>query len=128
MPLQTLLAGQMSEASAWTALGLVLGAAVGAALAAWLAGKSILQGRRCPHCEASLSPWARVPLISWFGAMPRCRSCGVAVDRLHPALEAAFLLIGLVAIFASPMPQAIYAAVGGWAVLLALILAWRRFG
>jgi prepilin signal peptidase PulO-like enzyme (type II secretory pathway) len=115
------------EGSAWTALGLVLGVAAGGALAAWLAGKRILPGRRCPRCEASLSPVARFPFLSWFGATPRCRSCGLATARLHPALEAAFLLIGLAAVFMVPLPLAIFVAVGGWAALLVLIFAWRRF-
>src|SRR3954469_24643750 len=116
----------MSLGSAWTAVGFVLGMGAGGALAAWLAGKQVMSGRRCPKCDASLSPLARVPILSWFGAKPRCRQCGFAVARLHPALEAAFLMIGLAAIFAAPMPLAILAAVGGWAVLLGLILAWRR--
>src|SRR3954470_21666092 len=115
----------MSSASAWTALGFVLGMAAGAALAAWLAGKQIMPGRRCPQCDASLSPLARFPFLSWFGAMPQCRACGAAIARLHPALEAAFLLVGLVAIFVAPMPLAIFAAVAGWAAMIGLILAWR---
>jgi prepilin signal peptidase PulO-like enzyme (type II secretory pathway) len=118
----------MSSGSSWTALGFVLGAAAGAALAAWLAGKQVMPGRRCANCHASLSPVARFPFISWFGATPHCRACGTAVARLHPALEAAFLLIGLIAIFAAPIPLALFVAAGGWAALLVLILAWRRFG
>ena len=116
----------MGSASAWTALGFVLGAAAGAALAAWLAGRQIVPGRRCPHCDASLSPVARFPFLSWFGALPRCRACGTAIARLQPALEAAFLITGLVAIFAAPMPIAILLAVGGWASLLGAVTLWRH--
>ncbi len=118
----------MNEAGAWTALAFAVGLAGGGALAAWLAGKRILPGRRCPRCDASLSLLARFPLISWFGAIPRCRQCGFAIGRLHAALEAGFLLIGLAAIFAAPMPLAIALALAGWAALFLLILAWRRFG
>ena len=116
----------MLPGSAWTALGLVLGAAAGAALAARLAGKRIRPGRLCPHCGASLSLFARIPILSWFGAAPQCRSCGAAVGWLQPALEAAFLLIGLAAILLAPLRLAIPLAVGGWAVALVLILVWRR--
>ena len=91
------------------------------------AGKQVMAGRRCRHCHAGLSPLARFPFLSWFGAMPRCRACGTAVARLHPALETAFLLIGLVAILAAPMPLAIFVAVGGWGLLLVAIVAWQRF-
>jgi prepilin signal peptidase PulO-like enzyme (type II secretory pathway) len=85
-----------------------------------------MAGRRCANCQASLSPFARLPFISWFGALPRCRQCGQAVLRLHPALEAAFLLVGLAAIFAAPLPFAIFIAVGGWALMFVLLLAWQR--
>jgi prepilin signal peptidase PulO-like enzyme (type II secretory pathway) len=114
------------EGSAWTALGFAIGMAGGGALAAWLAGKRVMAGRRCPNCDASLSPLARFPLISWFGALPRCPACGDAVARLHPALEAAFLLIGLAAILAAPLPLAIFLAVGGWAALFVLLMLWQR--
>ena len=116
----------MAEGSAWTALGLVVGMAVGGALAAWLVGRNLLRGRRCTNCHASLSPLTRFPFLSWFGATPRCRNCGAAAGRLHPALEAAFLLIGLASVLAAPLLLAIYVAVAGWAALLLLILVWRR--
>jgi prepilin signal peptidase PulO-like enzyme (type II secretory pathway) len=114
------------DASAWTALGFVLGVAAGGALAARIAGKSISAGRRCPGCGASLSPWPRLPMLSWFGALPRCRRCGLGTSRLHPALEAGIVLIGLVAIYVSPFPMAIYVAVAGWGLLLLLVWLWLR--
>jgi prepilin signal peptidase PulO-like enzyme (type II secretory pathway) len=114
-------------ANVWTALGFVLGMAAGGAAAARFAGKSILAGRRCPACDASLSVWPRFPTLSWFGAMPRCRRCGFATSRLRAGIEAAALLVGVVAIFAAPFPLALYLALGGWALLLVLFLLWRRF-
>jgi prepilin signal peptidase PulO-like enzyme (type II secretory pathway) len=117
-----------SMASAWAALGFVLGMGAGAALAARLAGRNVLAGRRCPGCGASLSPWPRFPILSWFGTVPRCRGCGMAISRWPAAVEAAALLVGLAAIFAASFPLALYLALGGWALLLLLVILWRRFG
>jgi prepilin signal peptidase PulO-like enzyme (type II secretory pathway) len=114
------------EASAWTALGFVLGVAVGGAIASAVAGKQILAGRRCPGCGASLSPAARLPFLSWFAILPHCRRCGLAVSRLHAIVEAGVVLIGLAAIFATPFPTAIYVALAGWGLLLILAFLWRR--
>ncbi|HEX4738902.1 MAG TPA: prepilin peptidase [Allosphingosinicella sp.] len=114
--------------SAWTALGFVLGMGAGGAAAAYFAGKSVLAGRRCPACGTSLSLWPRVPILSWFGVVPRCRHCGLATNRLRAGIEAAALLVGVIAIFAAPFPLALYLALGGWALLLALFIIWRRFG
>ncbi|MDB5691897.1 MAG: Type 4 prepilin-like protein leader peptide-processing enzyme [Alphaproteobacteria bacterium] len=112
--------------SAWTAVGFVLGAAAGGALAARLAGKAVLPGRRCAGCGASLSPWPRFPILSWFGVVPHCRRCGLDVVRFHSVVEAGIVLIGLAAIFASPFPAAIYVALAGWSLLLLLAFLWRR--
>jgi prepilin signal peptidase PulO-like enzyme (type II secretory pathway) len=114
-------------ANLWTALGFVLGMAAGGAMAARFAGKPILAGRRCPACDGSLSFWPRLPILSWFGVVPRCRNCGFATSRLRAGIEAAALIGGLVAIFAAPFPLALYLALGGWTLLLMLFLLWRRF-
>jgi prepilin signal peptidase PulO-like enzyme (type II secretory pathway) len=114
--------------SAWTALGFVLGMAAGGGLAAKLAGRKVAAGRCCASCCASLSPWPRVPFLSWFGTRPHCPRCGLPAPRLRAALEAAVVLIALVAIFASPPGVAVFVALAGWALLLLLVLLWRRFG
>ena len=113
-------------ASAWTALGFALGMGAGGALAARFAGRPVLAGRRCPGCGASLSLWPRMPILSWLGVVPRCRHCGFVTNRLRAGIETAALLVGLVAIFAAPFPLALYLALGGWAVLLALFVLWWR--
>jgi hypothetical protein len=58
--------------------------------------------------------------------VPRCRHCGLAANRLRAGIEATALLVGLLAIFVAPFPLALYLALGGWAVLLALFILWRR--
>jgi prepilin signal peptidase PulO-like enzyme (type II secretory pathway) len=113
--------------SALTALGFVVGMAVGGAFAARLGGGKVLAGRRCAACGASLGLWPRLPILSWFGSRPHCPRCGLAAPRFRAAMEAAVVLVGLAAIFASPPRIAIFIALGGWALLLALFLLWRRF-
>jgi prepilin signal peptidase PulO-like enzyme (type II secretory pathway) len=113
---------------AWTALGFVVGLGAGGALAARLAGRSVAAGRRCSGCGATLSFWPRFPILSWFGAVPKCRECGRKSGRFHAVIEAGALLIGLAAIFAFSFPAALYAALAGWALLLVGAYVWRRFG
>jgi prepilin signal peptidase PulO-like enzyme (type II secretory pathway) len=107
------------------AFGFVLGVGGGGALAARARGRSVLAGRRCGKCGVSLSPWSQVPVLSWFGVVPRCRRCGAASDWLHPAVEAAVVLVGLVAIFLLPLPFALLAMFAGW---ILFPLALRRWG
>ena len=115
----------LDPAKVATAFGFVLGVGGGGALAARWRGRSVLAGRRCDDCGASLSLWPAVPLLSWFGVVPRCRECGAASDWLHPALEAAAVLTGLVAIFVLPLPFALLAMAAGWVLFP---LALRRWG
>ena len=106
-----------------TALGFVLGAVIGSFLAAvlvrWPEGRSMVRGRsHCDSCGATLGPRDLVPILSWFLVKGRCRHCGAAIDRRHLAVEATAALVGLAAIFAHPMPEAIFTAVFGWWLLL----------
>jgi prepilin signal peptidase PulO-like enzyme (type II secretory pathway) len=107
------------------AVGFVLGVGGGGVLAARWRGRPVLAGRRCGGCGASLSPWPAAPFLSWFGVVPRCRRCGVASDWLHPALEAAVVLVGVIAIFVLPLPLALLAMLAGWVLFP---LALRRWG
>jgi leader peptidase (prepilin peptidase)/N-methyltransferase len=109
--------------SGWTALGFVLGAVIGSFLAAilvrWPQGRSVLTGRsRCDKCGRTLGPVELVPILSWFLVKGRCRGCGAPIDRRHLALEAGAALIGLTAIFAHPLPAAIFTAIFGWWLFL----------
>jgi prepilin signal peptidase PulO-like enzyme (type II secretory pathway) len=107
-----------------TAVGYALGVGLGGAMAAWMRGASLAAGRLCPRCGASLSPVAAVPLLSWFGVLPRCRACGLAAPWRQAALESAAVLLGLLAIFALPLPWALFAPA---AAFVALVLAMRRW-
>jgi leader peptidase (prepilin peptidase)/N-methyltransferase len=109
--------------SAWTAAGFILGAIVGSFLAAilirWPEGRSVMKGRsHCDSCGRTLSPRDLVPILSgsWSGAA--AGHCGAAIDRRHLAIEAGAALIGLTAIFAHPLPAAIFTAILGWWLFL----------
>jgi prepilin signal peptidase PulO-like enzyme (type II secretory pathway) len=108
-----------------TALAYVVGVGGGAALAARLKGGRVAAGRLCPRCGTSLSPVATVPALSWFGVRPHCPSCGLAAPALEAALETGVVLIGLLAIVALPMPWALPAGAGLFALF---VLAVRRWG
>jgi leader peptidase (prepilin peptidase)/N-methyltransferase len=115
-------AGSLPD-SAWTAAGFVLGAIVGSFLAAilirWPEGRSVTKGRsQCDSCGRTLSPRDLVPILSWFLVRGRCRHCGAAIDRRHLAIEAGAALIGLAAIFAHPLPAAVFTAIFGWWLFL----------
>jgi prepilin signal peptidase PulO-like enzyme (type II secretory pathway) len=115
----------LDPAKVATAFGFVLGVGGGGALAARAKGRSVLAGRRCTRCGESLSLRPALPLLSWFGIVPRCRRCGAPSDWLHPALEAATVLTGLIAIFVLPLLWALLAMAGGWVLFP---LALRRWG
>lgn len=109
--------------SAWTAAGFVLGAIVGSFLAAilirWPEGRSVMKGRsHCDSCGRTLGPRDLVPILSWFLVRGRCRHCGAKIDRRHLAIEAGAALIGLTAIVAHPLPDAIFTAFLGWWLFL----------
>ena len=105
--------------AAWTALAVILGAAIGSFLATivirWPQGRSVVAGRSaCDKCDRTLEPRDLVPILSWSLARGRCRTCGTRIDRRHLAAEAGSAMIGIAAIFAHPMPLAAVTAILGW--------------
>jgi leader peptidase (prepilin peptidase)/N-methyltransferase len=108
-----------------TAIGFLFGVGLGGALAAWMRGRTVLAGRLCGRCGASLSPLNALPVLSWFGVRPRCRVCGGETPWREAALETAAVLLGLIAIFALPLPWAFFVPAGAF---VAFVLAVRRWG
>lgn len=41
----------------------------------------------CMSCGGTLAWYDNVPLVSWFALRGRCRSCGVRISALYPAVE-----------------------------------------
>jgi prepilin signal peptidase PulO-like enzyme (type II secretory pathway) len=117
----------LEPGSAWTALGFVLGLAGGGALAARMRGRSVLAGRRCAGCGASLSLRPNFPILSWLATRPGCPRCRRAAPRFDAALELGVATIGVAAILLVPVRIAPICAAAGWLSLLVLIV-WRRRG
>jgi leader peptidase (prepilin peptidase)/N-methyltransferase len=106
-----------------TALGFVLGAVIGSFLAAilvrWPQGRSVVRGRsECDNCHRTLRAVELIPILSWFLAKGKCRTCGAAIDKRHLAVEAGAALVGLTALLAHPLPAAAFTAVFGWWLFL----------
>jgi len=90
------------------------------------AGKGFVSGRSaCDACGAVLGPGELVPLVSYALQRGRCRHCGAAIDRLHPVMELAALLIAVWAAVATPDLVAIVSCLLGWALLLLAAIDWR---
>ena len=79
---------------------------------------------RCSGCRRQLGVLELVPLLSFAVQRGRCRSCGAAIERRYPLVEAAGAGIGVIAALVAAAPLA--AAVLGWALLLLAILDYEH--
>jgi leader peptidase (prepilin peptidase) / N-methyltransferase len=68
-------------------LGLLFGSLVAAM--AWRMPRGISPWGRsaCRHCQATLTPFELVPLLSWLWLRGRCRHCARPISLAYPALE-----------------------------------------
>jgi leader peptidase (prepilin peptidase) / N-methyltransferase len=56
-------------------------------------------GSACPSCDASISWYDNIPLVSYAVLRGRCRHCGVSISWRYPAVEAATaVLVGCCAL------------------------------
>jgi leader peptidase (prepilin peptidase) / N-methyltransferase len=90
----------------------------------WPRGESVVRPRsRCPRCERVLSPLDLVPVLSWLVLRGRCRSCGSAVSKRYPLVEAAMALgFGVIA-WAFPVIDAGASALPLMALFAMLLMA-----
>jgi len=107
-----------------TAVGFLLGVGLGGALAAWMRGRSVAEGRRCARCGASISLIPALPFLSWFALRPRCGGCGTATPWPAAAVETAVVLLGLLGIFALPLPWAFFVPTAAFAAFVAAVWRW----
>jgi leader peptidase (prepilin peptidase)/N-methyltransferase len=85
----------------------------------WPKGESAVAGRsHCDGCGRTLGAAELVPILSWLWLRGRCRSCGVAIDPRHVAVEVAAALLGAAAALAHPLPLAAVTALLGWWLLI----------
>ena len=80
----------------------------------------VLDRSRCEGCGAPLAARDLVPLASYAALRGRCRRCGRAIGRFHPAIELAALAVAAWAVWADP-DAAWPDCVLGWGLLA---LAW----
>ena len=91
------------------ALGLVVGSFANVCIHRLPRRESVVRPRsRCPHCQAPITVWQNVPLLSWAVLRGRCRSCRAPISKRYPAVEAINGLAWLgLAILLGPTPQAV---------------------
>jgi leader peptidase (prepilin peptidase) / N-methyltransferase len=70
---------------------------------------------RCPECQAPITAWQNVPVVSWLVLRGRCARCGASIPVRYPLVEALTALCSLLVL-----------AVFGftWLGLAALIYTW----
>ena len=80
--------------------GLMVGSFLNVCISRIPAGESVVSPRsRCPRCRTPIAGYDNIPVISYVILRGRCRTCGLAISPLYPAVElvtaAAFIGQGL---------------------------------
>jgi leader peptidase (prepilin peptidase) / N-methyltransferase len=89
-------------AAAFAAPGLALGSFLNVVAARVPVRRSVVRpGSACMSCAAPIAWYDNVPLVSWALLRGRCRSCGVRIPLVYPAVElaTAILVVACVAAF-----------------------------
>src|SRR2546428_7413578 len=64
----------------------------------------------CPKCKHRIAWRDNIPVVSWLMLRGRCRSCGTAISRQYPIVEAVVALLWIAAVLAyGPGAQAVRA-------------------
>lgn len=69
-------------------LGLVIGSFLNVVIHRVPAGLSLVPRSRCPRCDAPITAWQNVPVLSWIALRGRCASCGSRISARYPLVEA----------------------------------------
>ena len=110
-------------AAAGAVLGLLVGSYVATLTLRWPQGRSTTTGRSaCDGCGRALAWYELVPLLSFAALRGRCRTCGAAIDRRHPTIEAAAAMIGAASLLLYPAASGLLGAAFGWALLTLAVL------
>lgn len=81
--------------------GLMVGSFLNVCITRIPAGESVVSPRsRCPRCRTPIAGYDNIPVLSYLILRGRCRTCGLPISALYPAVElataAAFVGQGLV--------------------------------
>ena len=78
------------EATLVTLMGLMIGSFLNVCIYRLPLGKSIVwPASACPGCGRELAWYENIPVLSYAVLRGRCRSCGVRISPLYPAVELA---------------------------------------
>lgn len=82
----------------------------------------------CEGCGSALRARDLVPLASFVALRGRCRACGAAIARFHPAVEIAASAVAAIAVLAAPDAAHAWAGcVLGWALLALAWIDWEHW-
>jgi leader peptidase (prepilin peptidase)/N-methyltransferase len=71
-------------------LGLVIGSFLNVCILRIPEDLSIVApGSRCPRCETPIQWYDNVPVFAWFWLRAKCRTCGLPISPMYPAVELA---------------------------------------
>lgn len=118
---------QAPMAALLAALGLVAGSFLATLALRWPAGRTMSGRSQCDGCQRVLAAGDLIPLLSWAVARRRCRACDIAIDPLHPAMEAACAGWGLAAALMAPGLASMALAGFGWTLMTLAVLDARHF-
>lgn len=109
-------------------IGLVIGSFAATVVIRMPQDRSALAGRSaCDGCGRTLKAWELLPLASYLAARGKCRTCGAAIDPIHPQIEIAAALIGALSAALLPPLPALITAIFGWTLLVLAALDLRHF-
>jgi leader peptidase (prepilin peptidase) / N-methyltransferase len=115
----------------WPALGAAAGLIAGSFLATlvvrWPLGSGLGGRSACDGCGVPLGVRNLVPLLSFALARGRCRTCGDAIDPVHPIVEVLCAAAGFAALAVSPDAAGITAMLIGWLLIALAALDVREF-
>ena len=108
-------------------LGLVIGSFLNVVVYRVPAGIPLTRESRCPHCDAAVTPWQNVPVVSWLALRGRCANCKAPISARYPLVElvTGIAFVGVVWVFLDAYRLAPLAQRPG--ALAAVIVAYLYF-
>ena len=80
-------------------VGACIGSFLNVCILRWPANESVVRPRsKCPRCGNGLAWYDNIPVVSWLVLRAKCRSCGLPISAMYPAIEATTGLIWVVAV------------------------------